>query len=142
MGRKYSLSRKRGRKGNNETSGSTNDASEVWAGDGGWRRPQGSPPQTKRHKPGEVVVVFPSVGPDVEEHGSGDGREPVKSALQEEAEEEEECRDMVESLKIIPNKSWGKAEKPQQLRWELLNCNAVVERKKARRTGPIDCTSR
>lgn len=126
-----------------------NDASGVWSGESGWHQPQGSPPQTNQHKPGEVVVVFPYVGPDGEKHGDGDSREfvePVrvvveKSALQEEAEEEE-CRDMIESLKIVPNKSWGKAVKPQQQRWDLLDCNAVVEGKKARRAGPVDCTSR
>lgn len=95
------------------------------------------------------MVVFPYVGPNGEGHGDGDGgdgREPVrvvveKSALQEEAEEAE-CRGMMESLKIVPNKSWGKAEKAQQRRWDLLDCNAVVEGKKARRADLVDCTSR
>lgn len=63
-------------------------------------------------------------------HGE-EGREPGADILLEQAErrqkQAEECKDMMETLRIVPNRSWGKAAKPQQQRWELLACNGLVE---------------
>ncbi|CAM9902964.1 unnamed protein product [Hapterophycus canaliculatus] len=34
---------------------------------------------------------------------------------------------MIQTLRIVPNRSWGRASKPQQQRWEILGCNGLVE---------------
>ena len=121
-------------------------------------------PATQRpKKSGQVVVVYPNVyegsgggggkGDRGGTVGAGEGEgedvggaQPVELLVEAPAERQEaearECRDMVESLKIVPNKTWGKASKAQQQRWEMLECNSVVEGRTVRRAEPIDCTSR
>ncbi|CAM9579534.1 unnamed protein product, partial [Scytosiphon promiscuus] len=42
-------------------------------------------------------------------------------------EQTEECKGMMEKLRIVPNQTWGRASKPEQQRWELLACNGLVE---------------
>lgn len=39
----------------------------------------------------------------------------------------EECRNMMNTLRIVPNRSWGRASRPEQQRWDLLGCNGLVE---------------
>lgn len=60
--------------------------------------------------------------------------------------DEEECKGMLESLRIVVGDSWGKATKAQQQRWGLLECDEVISsrggRARAERREPVDCTAR
>lgn len=118
---------------------------------------------------GEVVVVFPNKDDEAKGvieavvagggrggegmgGGRGEGGEGVApkkpevvmtKAERRQMEEEEECKKMLVDLKIVPDVSWGKAQKDEQRRWDLLSCNSVVAGGlKAQRRGPTDCTAR